>query len=526
MGRRRAVPGRQLRRRPLGRVERPVPRRRALVREERPGHRRGRSAQRFLGSPDIYGAQAPGAAGQTINFVTCHDGFTLNDLVSYDHKHNEANGEDEPRRQRRRTCSWNGGVEGPTDDPAIEALRAAPDQATCWPSILLCVGCADAARWATRSGGRRAATTTRTARTTRRSWFDWTATVERHADVPAFHAGASSALRRRWPSCCSALRTSTTLARAPQPGSSLEWQRRAPRRAGPGRRPRAAWRSTLRAERRSRCTSIFNAYWEPLDVRAAAARAGRRRLAADRRHERSSRPTTWLRRSAEALRGRAGRAYRGRRSAPWSVLARAIRAGRRVDAGSDADDERTPNASGWRTPATRRRAWRRPARGTSGGRTSPSAPGARSARTTAPTATRGPRSRTTTPARARTAGTRTGWPGMSDVFSRLCLALALWNGQDPILKERMFGLTNSEGNHGEDVKEYWWYLDAVPSSAWLRWRYHYPQAAFPYERPGRGERARGPSSSPSTSCSTPASSTTTATGSSRSTTRRRTRPTS
>ncbi len=74
-----------------------------------------------------------------------------------------------------------------------------------------------------------------------------------------------------------------------------------------------------------------------------------------------------------------------------------------------------------------------------------------------------------------------GMAGLSDVFGRLNLGLALWNGRDPILKERMFGLTNSQGNHGEDVKEYWWYLDAVPSSAWLRWRYHYPQAAFPYE---------------------------------------------
>jgi len=73
-----------------------------------------------------------------------------------------------------------------------------------------------------------------------------------------------------------------------------------------------------------------------------------------------------------------------------------------------------------------------------------------------------------------------GMAGISDVFSRLCLSLALWNGQDPILKERMFGLTNEEGNHGEDAKEYWWYLDALPSSAWLRWRYHYPQVAFPY----------------------------------------------
>ena len=74
-----------------------------------------------------------------------------------------------------------------------------------------------------------------------------------------------------------------------------------------------------------------------------------------------------------------------------------------------------------------------------------------------------------------------GMAGLTDVFNRLSLGLALWNGKDPILKERMFGLTNAEGNHGEDVKEYWWYLDALPSSAWLRWRYHYPQAAFPYE---------------------------------------------
>ena len=83
-----------------------------------------------------------------------------------------------------------------------------------------------------------------------------------------------------------------------------------------------------------------------------------------------------------------------------------------------------------------------------------------------------------------------GMAGMTDVFNRLSLALSLWNGVDPILKERMFGLTNGEGNHGEDVKEYWWYLDAVPSSAWLSWRYHYPQAPFPYERLIEENRAR------------------------------------
>ena len=74
-----------------------------------------------------------------------------------------------------------------------------------------------------------------------------------------------------------------------------------------------------------------------------------------------------------------------------------------------------------------------------------------------------------------------GLAGFCDVEQRLCLALALWNGRDPILKERAFGLTNAQGNHGEDVKEYWWYLDAIPSHAWNRWRYHYPQGEFPYQ---------------------------------------------
>jgi Mannosylglycerate hydrolase MGH1-like glycoside hydrolase domain len=74
-----------------------------------------------------------------------------------------------------------------------------------------------------------------------------------------------------------------------------------------------------------------------------------------------------------------------------------------------------------------------------------------------------------------------GMAGISDVRHELCLALALWNGNDPILKERMFGLTGPQGNHGEDVKEYWWYLEGLPSHALLRWRYHYPQAAFPYD---------------------------------------------
>ncbi len=74
-----------------------------------------------------------------------------------------------------------------------------------------------------------------------------------------------------------------------------------------------------------------------------------------------------------------------------------------------------------------------------------------------------------------------GLAGFCDIEQRLCLAITLWNGRDPILKERAFGLTGAQGNHGEDVKEYYWYLDALPSHAWNRWRYHYPQAAYPYE---------------------------------------------
>jgi len=75
-----------------------------------------------------------------------------------------------------------------------------------------------------------------------------------------------------------------------------------------------------------------------------------------------------------------------------------------------------------------------------------------------------------------------GLAGISDEEQRLCFALALWNGQDSILKERLFGLTNGEGNHGEDVKEYYYYLDAAPDHSYLKMLYKYPQAAYPYEQ--------------------------------------------
>ena len=74
-----------------------------------------------------------------------------------------------------------------------------------------------------------------------------------------------------------------------------------------------------------------------------------------------------------------------------------------------------------------------------------------------------------------------GIAGISDDKQRLCFSLALWNGKDAILKERLFGLTNSEGNHGEDVKEYYYYLDSTPTHSYMKYLYKYPQAAFPYD---------------------------------------------
>jgi hypothetical protein len=75
-----------------------------------------------------------------------------------------------------------------------------------------------------------------------------------------------------------------------------------------------------------------------------------------------------------------------------------------------------------------------------------------------------------------------GLAGISDDHQRLCFALALWNGKDPILKERLFGLTNAEGNHGEDVKEYYFYLDSTPTHSYMKYLYKYPQAAYPYAK--------------------------------------------
>src|ERR1700676_4925705 len=81
--------------------------------------------------------------------------------------------------------------------------------------------------------------------------------------------------------------------------------------------------------------------------------------------------------------------------------------------------------------------------------------------------------------------------GITDREERLCFALALWNGHDPILKERLFGLTNPEGNHGEDVKEYYFYLDSTPTHSYMKALYKYPQREFPYGRLVDENRRRG-----------------------------------
>jgi hypothetical protein len=84
-----------------------------------------------------------------------------------------------------------------------------------------------------------------------------------------------------------------------------------------------------------------------------------------------------------------------------------------------------------------------------------------------------------------------GLAGISDDHQVLCFALALWNGRDPIIKERLFGLDNSEGNHGEDVKEYYFYLDSTPTHSYMKYLYKYPQAPYPYDQLVATNRSRG-----------------------------------
>ena len=85
------------------------------------------------------------------------------------------------------------------------------------------------------------------------------------------------------------------------------------------------------------------------------------------------------------------------------------------------------------------------------------------------------------PAAAPTAGTKTALAASATTKQHLCLAVALWNEKDPISKERMFGLSNQQGNHGEDVKEYYFFLDGTPTHSYMKMLYKYPQVEYPYD---------------------------------------------
>ena len=211
--------------------------------------------QRLLGSPDIYGhkRREPQAS---VNFVTCHDGFTLNDLVSYNDKHNESNGEHN-RDGNDQNLSWNCGVEGPTDDPAIERLRARQVRNfLCFDLLslgapMLLMG--DEVR-RTQGGNNNAYS-----HDDATSWFDWTA-LDRHADLLRFTKGLL-ALRRRLSSAIPVPEGTSLLDLLAE--GSVEWSGVAVGAPdlGPDSHSVAL---TMRTDAGA-LEVIFNAYWEALD---------------------------------------------------------------------------------------------------------------------------------------------------------------------------------------------------------------------------------------------------------------------
>jgi isoamylase len=216
----------------------------------------GRLADRVLGSPEIYGHKER-EAEQSVNFVTCHDGFTLNDLVSYDHKHNEANGEDN-RDGANDNRSWNCGVEGPTDDPAVERLRNRQVKnlltvtmlALGMPMILM----GDEVR-RTQHGNNNAY-----CQDNETSWFDWTL-VAQHADI------------HRFVTLLTAQRLLRDMEHERQRVSLNQWLRAAQTAWHGVALNQPDWRAcshslAFSAELQRepmRIYLILNAYWEPLD---------------------------------------------------------------------------------------------------------------------------------------------------------------------------------------------------------------------------------------------------------------------
>ncbi|TAJ90270.1 MAG: glycogen debranching enzyme GlgX [Reyranella sp.] len=214
-----------------------------------------RVAARILGSPDIYGHEER-TAEQSINFITCHDGFTLNDLVSYNHKHNEANGENN-RDGSNDNLSWNCGVEGPTDDPAIEALRNRQVknffvlQLLAMGTPMLLMG--DEVR-RTQRGNNNAY-----CQDSEISWFDWTL-LERHGDIHRFVKVLNGFRQRRDVVMEGRAHSLNSLLRS----TRLEWHGVELGRPdwSEGSHSVAFTLRSLRA--RFLLHAMFNAYWNPL----------------------------------------------------------------------------------------------------------------------------------------------------------------------------------------------------------------------------------------------------------------------
>jgi len=212
-------------------------------------------ATRLLGSPDLYGHEER-EAEQSINFVTCHDGFTLNDLVSYDHKHNETNGEDN-RDGTNDNLSWNCGIEGPTDDPAIEGLRnrqvknflTLQTLATGTPMILM----GDEVR-RTQRGNNNAYCQDNDI-----SWFDWRL-LDAHADIHRFVKMLNAFRQRRDVVAEGTVMSLNELLLC----ARVEWHGVALNRPDWGRESRSLAFTLRSLRQRFLIHGMFNAYWEPL----------------------------------------------------------------------------------------------------------------------------------------------------------------------------------------------------------------------------------------------------------------------
>jgi len=216
----------------------------------------GRFASRLLGSPDIYGHEER-EAEQSLNFVTCHDGFTLNDLVSYDRKHNESNGGGN-RDGMDDNHSWNCGVEGPTDDPAVEALRnrqtknllVATFMALGVPMILM----GDEVRRSQGGNNNSYCLDNET------SWFDW-ALVEKHADMLRFvRLLAARRVQRSAKAERQRLSLNQLLGRA-----KIQWHGVKLDQPNWGENSHSLALTTQDLADRLQFHILFNAYWEPLD---------------------------------------------------------------------------------------------------------------------------------------------------------------------------------------------------------------------------------------------------------------------